>query len=125
MTILTATDGDFFPEFSPSQPILPGARERLSAVAQMAEALEDEAAVLGLRAAFIEDEEETLNHKIEAYMNGITRLQVHMDSLRGEREGLIEKVEALHAEALSLRQDCRCDTPDALPVQLADSPALQ
>ncbi len=105
MTILTATDGEFDYEFSPSPTSTAAAGEGHKVFDQMAEALEDEAAVLRMRAAFIEDEEETLNHKLEAHMTTMMRLQMRMESLHGERQGLIEKVEALHAEALSLRHD--------------------
>jgi chromosome segregation ATPase len=76
---------------------------------QMAEALEDEAAGLSLRAAGFGEEEYLLNRELETHRTEINRLQLRMEAVRAERQKVLNKIETLRGEARELREgviDC-------------------
>ena len=75
----------------------PYVRTRL--LEQMAEALDDEAAVLYRRAAAFEEDEFLLNREIEERQTEINRLQLKLDSIRAERDRVMEKIESISEEA--------------------------
>lgn len=72
---------------------------------QMAEALEDEAAALNLKAASFEEEEYLLNREIEERQTEINRLLLKLETVRSENDDLIRKIEAIRAEAIALREE--------------------
>lgn len=78
-----------------------GVRTRL--LEQMAEALEDEAAVLYRRAAAFEEEEFLLSREIDERQTEINRLQLKLDAMRAERDRVIELIETISEEANAMR----------------------
>jgi uncharacterized coiled-coil DUF342 family protein len=72
---------------------------------QMAEALEDEAGGLYLRAAAYEEEEFLLNHEVAERQTEINRLVLKLEALRSERDGLLDKIEAIRDEAAAIREE--------------------
>lgn len=72
---------------------------------QMAEALEDEAAGLYRRAASFEEDEYLLNREIEERQTEINRLMFKLDSLRSERDGVLEKIGSIATEAGDMREE--------------------
>jgi chromosome segregation ATPase len=85
---------------TPSSP-----RVKIRMLEQMAEALEDEAAGLYRRAATFEEEEFLLNRKIEERQTEINRLLLSLEALRSERDGVLEKIEAITTEAAQMREE--------------------
>jgi predicted RNase H-like nuclease (RuvC/YqgF family) len=80
-------------------------RVRVRMLQQMAEALEDEAAVLYRRAAANEEEDFLLNCEINERQTEINRLLLKLESMRSDRDNLLEKVEAIRNEAAALREE--------------------
>ena len=78
---------------------------RMRMLQQMSEALEDEASSLLLRTAAFEEEEMLLNRQIDDHQTEINRLQLKLDSVRSERDGLLARVETLRAEASAMREE--------------------
>ena len=78
---------------------------RMRMLQQMSEALEDEASSLLLRAAAFEEEEMLLNRQIDDHQTEINRLQLKLDSVRSEQDGLLARVETLRAEASAMREE--------------------
>ncbi|HSB10775.1 MAG TPA: hypothetical protein VLM38_14905 [Blastocatellia bacterium] len=76
---------------------------RVRLLEQMAEALEDEAAVLYRRAAAFEEDEFLLNREIEERQTEINRLQLKLDAMRSERDRVMEKIESISEEATAMR----------------------
>ena len=72
---------------------------------QMAEALEDEASSLLLRAASFEEEEVLLNRQIEDHQTEINRLQLKLDSALSDQDGLLARVQILRDEASAMREE--------------------
>lgn len=72
---------------------------------QMAEALEDEAAVLYRRAAAYEEEDFLLDCEINERQTEINRLKLKLESMRSDRDGLLRKIEAIRNEAAALREE--------------------
>src|SRR5690349_2856603 len=79
-------------------------RAKMHMLAQMAEALEDEAAGLYRRAAGYEEEEFLLEREIEARQTEINRLLLKLTGLRADRDGLLARIEELTDEAAALRE---------------------
>ncbi|MFL6216194.1 MAG: hypothetical protein ACJ74J_20090 [Blastocatellia bacterium] len=73
-------------------------------LAQMAEALEDEAAGLYRRAAVYEEEEFLLKREIEERQTEINRLSLKLTGLRADRDTLLARIDELADEALALRE---------------------
>lgn len=90
-----------FTESTSSSSSPPQVRVRL--LEQMAEALEDEAAVLYRRAAAFEEDEFLLNREIEQRQTEINRLQLKLDAMRAERDRVMEKIETISEEASAMR----------------------
>jgi chromosome segregation ATPase len=78
---------------------------RMRMLQQMAEALEDEAAGLYRRAAAYEEEEFLLNNEIAERQTEINRLTMKMEAMRSERDGLLEKINAIRDEAAAMREE--------------------
>lgn len=74
-------------------------------VDQIAEALEDEASSLVLKAASYEEEEQLLNREIEERQTEINRLLFKLEAVRNENDDLIKKIESIRAEAIALREE--------------------
>lgn len=72
---------------------------------QMAEALEDEASALNRRATSFEEEETSLVAIIQEHQTNINRLNLRLQALRSEHNGLMEKVSRLEEEAAVLREE--------------------
>lgn len=83
----------------------PVLRAKMCMLAQMAEALEDEAAGLYRRAAGYEEEEFLLEREIEARQTEINRLALKLNGLRADRDALLEKIDSLTGEAVALREE--------------------
>ncbi|HKP86297.1 MAG TPA: hypothetical protein VJZ26_09385 [Blastocatellia bacterium] len=79
-------------------------RVKMRMLEQMAEVLEDEAAGLYYRAAGFEEEEFLLNREIEERQTEINRLQLKLDALRSERDGVLGKIESVTSEAAEMRE---------------------
>lgn len=71
----------------------------------MAEALEDEAAGLGRRAATFDEQEFLISREIEARQTEINRLQLRLEALHAERATLFAKIEKLKMEAAAMREE--------------------
>src|SRR5215467_1244475 len=83
----------------------PGApRVKMRILEQMAEALEDQVAGLYRRAAAFEEEEFLLNREIEDRQTEINRLTLKLDSMRSERDRVMEKIESISREAAAMRE---------------------
>ena len=80
-------------------------RVKMRMLEQMAEALEDEAAGLYRRAAAFEEDEFLLNREIEERQTEINRLLLKLESLRAERDGVLEKIESITSEASQMRDE--------------------
>ena len=80
-------------------------RMKMRMLEQMAEALEDEAAGLYRRATSFEEDEFLLNQEIEVRQTEISRLMLRLDSLRSERDGVLEKIGSITAEAGGMREE--------------------
>ena len=78
---------------------------RMKMLQQMAEALEDEASSLLLRAASFEEEEVLLNRQIEDHQTEINRLQLKLDSALSDQDGLLARVQILRDEASAMREE--------------------
>jgi len=72
---------------------------------QMAEALEDEAAVLYRRAAGFEEEEFLLNREIEERQTEINRLLLKLDAMRAERDRVVGRIDVISQEATAIREE--------------------
>lgn len=83
----------------------PVLRAKMCMLAQMAEALEDEAAGLYRRAAGYEEEEFLLEREIDTRQTEINRLTLKLNGLRADRGALLEKIDALTTEAVGLREE--------------------
>ena len=81
----------------------PGPRVKMRILEQMAEALEDQVAGLYRRAAAFEEEEFLLNREVEDRQTEINRLSLKLDSMRSERDRVIEKIESISREAAAMR----------------------
>jgi len=101
MTILT---DEYYPADEVGAESYSACSER-EVAGQMAEALEDEAAALNLKAASFEEEEYVLNREIEERQTEINRLLLKLETVRSENDDLIRKIEAIRAEAIALREE--------------------
>ncbi len=72
---------------------------------QMAEALEDQVAVLYRRAAAFEEEEFLLTREIDERQTEINRLMLKLEAMRAERDRVIEKIESISGEAVAIREE--------------------
>jgi hypothetical protein len=86
-------------------PELSDFHSRMRMLEQMAEALEDEASGLYHRATACEEEEFLLVRGIEERQTEINRLQLKLDALRADRDGILDLVNTLRAEASALREE--------------------
>ena len=80
-------------------------RIKLRMLQQMAEALEDEAAVLNHRASVFDDDEQSLVREISDRQTEINRLSLKLEALRSERKGLADRVQAIRKEAATIREE--------------------
>ena len=80
-------------------------RVKVRMLQQMAEALEDEAAGLYLRAAVYEEEDFLLTCEINERQTEINRLQLKLEAMRSDRNSLLEKIEGIRNEAAALREE--------------------
>jgi hypothetical protein len=69
----------------------------------MAEALEDQVAGLYRRAATFEEEEFLLNREVEERQTEINRLMLKLESMRAERDRVIDRIESISNEAAAIR----------------------
>ena len=69
----------------------------------MAEALEDQVAGLYRRAATFEEEEFLLNREVEELQTEINRLMLKLESMRAERDRVIDRIELISNEAAAIR----------------------
>jgi predicted RNase H-like nuclease (RuvC/YqgF family) len=96
---------------------------RVRLLEQMADALEDEAAMLYRRAAAFEEDEFLLTREIEQRQTEINRLQLKLDAMRAERDRVIEKIESISEEVEEMRhQAFTGETPR--PALEESTPAL-
>lgn len=85
------------------EPISP--RARIKMLKQMAAALEAEAAGLCSKAASFEEDESLLGKEIEKHWAELHRLSARLESLRSERDELLERIERVTDDARSLREE--------------------
>ena len=97
----------------------PSSRVKARMLSQMAEALEDEVAGLFKRVASFEEEEFLLGREIGDRETEINRLALKLASLRGERDGLLEKIESLSQEAAQLREEV-CNSEEEIAIDTLD-----
>lgn len=71
---------------------------------QMAEGLEDQAAGLSRRALGLEEEESLLSKEIERHETEINRLLLRRESVRSDRDSVVERIESLKHEANGIRE---------------------
>lgn len=79
-------------------------RVKMRILEQMAEALEDQVSGLYRRAAAFEEEEFLLNREVEERQTEINRLTLKLDSMRSERDRVMEKIESITREAAAMRE---------------------
>jgi chromosome segregation ATPase len=92
---------------------------RMKMLEQMAEALEDEAASCCRRVAGLEEEEFLLSRQIDERQTEINRLQLKLDGLRCEREGLFNRIESLRTEATAMKEEA-FNNEDEIALSLID-----
>lgn len=80
-------------------------RIKIRMLSQMAEVLEDQAAVLYRRAAAFEEEEFLLNREMEDHQTEINRLALKLELMRSERDRVMEKIESISNEATAMREE--------------------
>ncbi len=80
-------------------------RVKLRMLQQMAEALEDEAAVLNRRASVFDEDEQSLVREISDRQTEINRLSLKLEALRSERRGLTDKIQVIRREAATIREE--------------------
>lgn len=97
MTLLTDTE-------DAGECAVASTRAKMHMLAQMAEALEDEAGGLYRRAAVYEEEEFLLEREIEERQTEINRLSLKLHGLRADRDTLLARIDELTDEALALRE---------------------
>jgi chromosome segregation ATPase len=78
---------------------------RMRMLQQMSEALEDEASSLLLRAAGLEEKYLLINGQIDERQTEINRLQLKLEAIQSERDGLLERVESLRSEARAMTEE--------------------
>ena len=78
---------------------------RVRILEQMAEALEDHVAGLYRRAAAFEEEEFLLNREVEERQTDINRLLLKLESMRADRDRVIERIDSLSNEAGAIRDE--------------------
>src|SRR5262249_22541774 len=83
----------------------PTGGEKMRMLEQMADALEDEIAGLFRRAAALEEEEFVLSHEVGERQTEINRLLLRLESMRAERERVMEKIESISREARAIREE--------------------
>ncbi len=71
---------------------------------QMAEALEDQAAALYRRVSAFEEEDFLVCREIDEHQTEINRLHLKLETVRAERDNILEKVEYLRSEASTMRE---------------------
>ena len=69
----------------------------------MADALEDQVAGLYRRAATFEEEEFLLNREVEERQTEINRLLLKLESMRAERDRVMDRIESITNEAAVIR----------------------
>jgi hypothetical protein len=69
----------------------------------MADALEDQVAGLYRRAATFEEEEFLLNREVEERQTEINRLMLKLESMRAERDRVMDRIESITNEAAVIR----------------------
>jgi chromosome segregation ATPase len=72
---------------------------------QMAAALEAEAAGLCSKATSFEEDESLLGREIEKHWAELHRLSARLESLRSERDELLERIEKVTEDARALREE--------------------
>jgi hypothetical protein len=72
---------------------------------QMAEALEDQVAGLYRRAAAFEEEEFLLNREVEDRQTEINRLLLKLESMRAERDRVMERIDTISNEVAAIREE--------------------
>jgi septal ring factor EnvC (AmiA/AmiB activator) len=87
----------------------PSTHAKMHMLAQMAEALEDEAAGLYRRAAIYEEEEFLLAREIAERQTEINRLSLKLNALCADRDALLARITALTGEAAALREEVYCN----------------
>ena len=92
---------------------------RMRMLQQMSEALEDEASSLLLRTAGCDEEELLLTSQIDDRQTEINRFQLRLQAVRSERDGLLDKVERLRAEARAMREEAY-DNEDEIALSVMD-----
>jgi|SRR5438128_5588448 len=97
MTLLTNNDGA-------GEGVAASTHAKMHLLAQMAEALEDEAAGLYRRAAGYEEEDFLLEREIEQRQTEINRLSLKLTGLRADRDALLARIDELMDEAAGLRE---------------------
>jgi hypothetical protein len=90
---------------------------------QMAEALEDQVAVLYRRAAAFEEEEFLLTREIEERQTEINRLMLKLEVMRSDRDRVLERIESISAEAAAIREEAFGDEDDFAPAALGSATA--
>lgn len=80
-------------------------RVKLRMLQQMAEALEDEAAVLNRRASVFDEDEQSLVREISDRQTEINRLSLKLEALRSEHKGLIDQIQIIRKEAAAIREE--------------------
>jgi chromosome segregation ATPase len=71
---------------------------------QMAEGLEDQAAGLSRRSAGLEEEESFLTKEVARHQTEVNRLMLRLESVRSDRDSVVERIESLKREARGIRE---------------------
>ena len=118
MTLLTDTEES-------GECATPSTRAKMHMLAQMAEALEDEAAGLYRRAAVYEEEEFLLEREIEERQTEINRLSLKLNALCADRDALLTRITSLTDEAAALREEVYCNEEARALVAIEQAAGLQ
>jgi chromosome segregation ATPase len=94
-----------FPDDNEAMPVVASPQIRMKMLVQMAEALEDEAASFSRRDDGLREEEFLLTREIDERQTDINRLQLKLEGLRCERQGLVQRIESLRCEAAAMKEE--------------------
>jgi chromosome segregation ATPase len=111
-------------ETTDAVPAVASPQIKMKMLVQMAEALEDEAASFCRRDEGFEEEEFLLTRQIDERLTEINRLQLKLEALRCERQGLLQRIESLRAEAAAMKEEAFNNEDEIALSLIDDSPPI-
>ena len=115
---------EVYEEITEAAPVVASPLIKMRMLAQMAEALEDEAASFCRKAAALEEEEFLLSRQIDERQTEINRLQLRLDGLRCEREGIFQRIDSLRTEAAAMKEEAFNNEDEIALALIDDAPAV-